>query len=142
MSLTVEDFFDDFAKAELKEVQLESKGGRTIFLRALPYAKVWQFRVLATKIARARALDVVSGSKDEENWEADKVRAEDYLIEEAMANHDGTKFFSDKSQFARWRDNVQNNVVNEILFHIDEMNVLDDSFKPDQVTQELKRKKK
>jgi hypothetical protein len=142
MSLSVEDFFEKFSEAELKEVHLSTMGD-TVFLRSLPYAKVWQFRLIASKIARSRALDVMTGEKDDKGWEIKKSRAEEYLIEEALANHDGSKFFKDAAQFKKWRELVKNEVVNEILYHIDEMNELGDGFgDAEKAIEKFKAKKK
>jgi hypothetical protein len=144
MSLSVDDFFEKFSEAELREITLTTMDGSTVFLRALPYSKVWNFRVLASKIARARIMQIAEGDDKEkqEDWNQQKARAEDYLIQEAMANHDGSKFFSDTAQFNKWRDQVPNSVVNEILFHIDSMNELDDGFDPEKYEADQKIKKK
>ena len=146
MSLSVDDFFEKFSKAELREISLTTMKGDAIFLRALSYSKVWNFRVLASKIASARIMQVAQCDGDEgvkkEEWEQKKARAEDYLLQEAMANHDGSAFFQDVAQFNKWRDMVTNEVVNEILYHIDDMNELDDGFNPDKYNEELKVKKK
>jgi hypothetical protein len=144
MSLSVDDFFEKFSEAELREVTLATMEGEAIFLRALPYSKVWNFRVLSSKIARARIMQVASGDDSEklDDWNEKKARAEDYLVTEAMANHDGSKFFSDTAQFNKWREKVPNDVVNEILYHIDDMNELDDGFDPDKYNKDQKLKKK
>ena len=59
-----------------------------------------------------------------------------------MANHDGSVFFKDVAQFNKWREVVTNEVVNEILYHIDDMNELDDCFDPEKYTKDQKVKKK
>jgi len=137
MSLSVDDFFEAFSKAELKEVELTTMGGRTVFLRALPYAKVWNFKVHATQCARARLLNI----SDDAKWDIDTLRAEDYLLEEAMCNHDGSKFFRNKDQFNKWRSIVSNEVVIELIHFIDEMNNFDDYLDTEAYLKDMNKKK-
>lgn len=144
MSLSVDDFFEAFSKAELKEVPLTTMGGRTVFLRALPYAKVWHFRMLASKIDQNRTSHIFKGGNiNLDISPEDKVRAEDYLLDEALAQHDGSKLFQNQDQFNEWREVISTDVVNEILFYIDDMNELADGFKNKaKIVEDFKAKKK
>lgn len=127
-----DNFIEAFSNAELKRVKLESLKGKvddSIFLRAIPYAKQWHFRILATKVSARRSIGILSSNEDSANvYEEDLLRAEDYLVREAMANEDGSQFFKDDEKFKEFRDTVPPGLMNEIIFHIEQMNFLDDEF--------------
>jgi len=84
---------------------------------------------LATKVSARRSIGILSSNEDSANvYEEDLLRAEDYLVREAMANEDGSQFFKDDEKFKEFRDTVPPGLMNEIIFHIEQMNFLDDEF--------------
>lgn len=140
MSLEYDDFMECYPRDELKLVELSTLGGKSLYLRGLPYADVWDYRITATQLADCRFRELMEGGYKSVKWIKNKVRAEDELLKKAIANSDGSLMFDNKkNSFSKWRKNVKNEVVNEILYYIKEMNTLDDSF---DLKADLERKKK
>ena len=59
-----------------------------------------------------------------------------------MANEDGSKFFDNEEKFKKFRDTIPPGLMNEIIFHIEQMNFLDDEFLNREFLEEQAKSKK
>ena len=144
MSLSIDDFNNSFCEKELSEITLtewKGKGDGVIHLRALPYSDVCRFETLSTKIARKKAVNMLSGNDDVTKWDEDLGRAEDYLIKAAVCDSKGQLLFSTDEIFNHWRENVSSALVNEIICHIENQNELYGGFKDQEKVIESYKKK-
>ena len=149
MSMSAEDFENDFSEKELKEVPLKTykgKGYGTIFLRALPDCVVTRFKSLMKKIARKEAVNMLSGEDfsagmDFKINDDDLLRAEYYLIRAAVADFQGKLILEDDAVFDKWIKNVKPDIVNEIICHIENLNELYGGFDGQEAVIESYKKK-
>jgi len=119
-------FYSQFKAKELITVELETlKGGKdnSICLRGLSRADTSSFRELLHDIRTARALRTITPDTKELQLQ----RAEDYLLLKALCDPSGVQQFKDADELRDWLEEVPNNIVNEILYHIKTMNTLDGS---------------
>mgnify|MGYP003658229202 FL=1 len=144
MSLSVDDFFEAFKDCELREVKLSTwkgDGQGVINLRGLTYADVKKFTSLSRKITDKKAIDMLSGSGDIEDYDDALDRAEDHLLKIALCNAEGKFLFTDDKTFKKWKTKVPADVVNEIICHIECMNELYGGFeKMEDVIEAYKKK--
>ena len=144
MSLSVDDFFEAFKDCELREVKLSTwkgDGQGVVNLRGLTYADVKKFTSLSRKITDKKAIDMLSGSGDIEDYDEALDRAEDHLLKIALCNAEGEFLFTDDKIFKKWKTKVPANVVNEIICNIEGMNELYGGFeKMDDVIKAYKKK--
>lgn len=144
MSLSVDDFFEEFKSCELKEVKLNTWKGESsgvINLRGLTYADVKKFASLSRKITDKKAIDMLSGSGNIEDYDEALDRAEDHLLKIALCDAEGNLFFTDDVVFKKWKKTVPADVVNEIICHIECMNELYGGFENmEQVVEAYKKK--
>ena len=131
MSMSVDDFESCFLENELKEVKLTTyhgKGDGIIFIRALPYSIVSRFRNIRRRIQQSHALNIMAKKDDVTEWDYDLERAEDYLLKYAVCDMEGNKLFKDDSTFNTWRENINAEIADELILHIQLMNELDGDF--------------
>lgn len=143
MSMSTEDFLTGFSEKELKTVKLttwKGKGDGIIHLKALPYSEVARFQSAADKIMQRKMMSAFA--KDPINYEEELGRAEDYLIKASVCDSQGNLIFADGATFNKWRDNVSNQTVNEIIAHIRELTDLSTFFDIKKAEAELKKKSK
>ena len=144
MSLSVDDFFEEFKNCELREVKLSTWKGESsgvINLRGLTYADVKKFSSLSRKITDKKAIDMLSGSGDIESYDEALDRAEDHLLKIAVCNDEGESIFTDDATFKKWKFTVPADVVNEIIVNIECMNELYGGFeKMEEVIEAYKKK--
>ena len=144
MSLSVDDFFEEFKNCELREVKLSTWKGESsgvINLRGLTYADVKKFTSLSRKITDKKAIDMLSGSGSVEDYDEALDRAEDHLLKIACCNAEGEFLFTDDVKFKKWKETVPAEVVNEIILNIELMNELYGGFeKMEEVVEAYKKK--
>ena len=144
MSLSVDDFFEEFKNCELREVKLSTWKGESsgvINLRGLTYADVKKFTSLSRKITDKKAIDMLSGSGNVEDYDEALDRAEDHLLKIAMCSAEGAFLFTDDATFKKWKSTVPAEVVNEIILNIELMNELYGGFeKMEEVVEAYKKK--
>lgn len=120
--LSLEDFNKAFLDTEVSRVELKTMGGRAIYLRALSRANVVRFKSMADELNARMALNIFS-SPDAAKMrrESDLDSAEDFLVMKTFSNSEGKLLFGDNfSAYKKWAEDVSNEVIDEILHHINE----------------------
>jgi hypothetical protein len=141
--LQVEDFIEFFQAKEFKKVDLKTMSAyakNTIYLRGLTYAEVCRFRDIAQHVQKKKAVSMLAGDDDFDQWDDDLNNIEDYLIKQAVCTIKGEPFFTDDS-YKKFKTKISPDVVNEILAHIKLMNELYGEFEGiDDVIESYKKK--
>jgi hypothetical protein len=141
MDLTLTDFTKSFLDTEVSKVKLKSMGGGAIYLRSLSRANVVRFQILAESLQSRLALNVFHNHNAAlEQRDSDLDAAEDFLVMKTFCNAEGELQFKDINHYKEWSEGVKNNVIDEILHHInDNMNIFFDASKE---IEEREKKKK
>lgn len=149
MSLSIEDFYSAFSKRELKEVELKNFPSSTsgkkgiIYLRGLPHADTQRLRALNKRVLAKRGINVLSGVSDEQDYQDELARVENYLMFKAVCDSTGKQLFKSEKEVEEFNEIVGSECVNEIIFHIEAMNEFYGNFKGrDEALEELKKKSK
>jgi hypothetical protein len=123
-------FFSQFRERELKKVTLETMkdySNDVIFLRGLSRSDTSYFREMGARIKAHRSIAIMTKDDSLDKLELDFQRAEDYLLMKSICNEGGKLIFTEAKDLREWLDDAPNEVVNEIVYHIREMNILDSS---------------
>ena len=144
MSLGPEDFYSSFSDRELKAFPLETMGGESIYLRALSYSQKKRFKRGIELIAKKLARLSKEMEPDEFDliWNNDIQDADDYLIPASMCDALGNLMWKGNSEGYKKFLESKPEVIEEIIFHINEFNNLSGSFVPDSSEDERKKNEK
>ena len=144
MSLSEDDFYEVYEGGELKEIKLttwKGEGEGVLTLRGLVYSDFKRYEFLCNKVTGKKAMDLLSGTGDEEGYNSAMARNEDHLLRVTMCNAEGGKFFKSDDSFKKWKETIPVDVVNEIICHIECMNELYGGFESmEKVIESYKKK--
>lgn len=138
--MSVEDL-TSFQEHELKEVTLTTwsgSGDGVVYLRSLPQPVVAKFRGIVAEMSR---LQFMSDEELKKKYEDDLDRAEQYLVREAICDHQGNLLLVKESHFKTFWSQCVSETINEIVYHIKHMNYLDRGFSTEDQVEELYKKK-
>lgn len=145
MSLSVNDFFTEYQRRELKEVVLTTWRGESegvIFLRALSRAQVIRFRDVHARAFQKKHLHLVmADEEDGDDYENVITRTENYLLKNSIADDTGKLILDDDEKLKKFNDMVPPAVVNEILCHIENFNSLYGDFDGKESVEDSYKKK-
>jgi hypothetical protein len=130
MELTADNILSMYMDRELKSVKLKSMKGddKTIYLRSLSTYEINQWRELGLRYSHRRNMSILTKESDEEKDVEVLCVPELYLIRHCICDSFGKLLFKDADKFNKFVNSVPQELVNEIVFHISEMNIFDSSF--------------
>lgn len=144
MSLSVNDFFTEYQRRELKEIVLTTWRGESegvLFLRALSRSQVIRFRDVHSRAFQKKALDLITEEHENDGYENVITRTENYLLKNSIADETGKLILDDDEKLNKFNDMVPPAVVNEILCHIENFNELYGDFDGKESVEDSYKKK-
>lgn len=139
MELTADNFLEAYMERELKAIPLKTMKGdnNVVYIRSLSTFEINQWRELGIRYSQRRSIAVFTNPTDDEKEVDALCVPELYLIRHCVCDSFGKLLFEDGDKFQKFIDRIPQELVNELVFHIELMNKFNADFKG---KDELKKK--